>query len=400
MRIIYLLLAVSISALLIGCAGGGEGEAPESGISSTAQFRTITASEAREVMGGGDVYILLDVRSREEFSESHIEGALLIPVDELEALAAEFLPDKDKIILIYCRSGRRSADAAGMLADMGYTAVFDFGGIIDWHYGTIYGIGEEPAQLSATAQNELAVESVPEPVAVYPFVVPIVEHPYAGEMLALVTGFSAELIFPEFESLEEMDFADGRVSTNLYLLAPWQGDATYPGGVRVRRQDMTEVGRRFFGEDFYFPAGVVGLDIEPADVDSEYYQWFRGRGGASPNYYVATQVFEEEEGLFSASFLVFWLGIDFDDTEVHFVNGVSFHNPNFLEDGIRYDAVFEEPIVIYIRDFVSYTEGFPARLEDLRLPVPQDELPVLTVTFRREESGNLIAISSRYHTVS
>ena len=86
-----------------------------------------------------DEYILLDVRTDEEFREGHISGAILIPDYEIAVRAESEFPDKDVIILVYCRSGRRSALAAQALSDMGYSNIFDFGGIIDWPYEIITG---------------------------------------------------------------------------------------------------------------------------------------------------------------------------------------------------------------------------------------------------------------------
>lgn len=85
------------------------------------------------MMDAGDV-VVVDVREESEFAEGHIPGALLLPQGEIEAKAGELLPDMDQAILLYCRSGRRSALAAQALADMGYTRVYDFGGIKDWPY--------------------------------------------------------------------------------------------------------------------------------------------------------------------------------------------------------------------------------------------------------------------------
>lgn len=81
--------------------------------------------------------IILDVRSREEFDQGHIPGAILIPNTEIEAKAADLLPDKDQLILVYCRSGRRSKLAAQSLADLGYTNIREFGGILDWPYEVV-----------------------------------------------------------------------------------------------------------------------------------------------------------------------------------------------------------------------------------------------------------------------
>ena len=90
-------------------------------------------------MDSGEPYILLDVRSESEFNEQRIDGAIVLPVDEISNRAAAVLPDKDTAILVYCRSGSRSATASNELVGMGYTNVYDIGGIIDWPYGTISG---------------------------------------------------------------------------------------------------------------------------------------------------------------------------------------------------------------------------------------------------------------------
>ncbi|MFY9323874.1 MAG: rhodanese-like domain-containing protein [Syntrophomonadaceae bacterium] len=93
-------------------------------------YTKITPQEA-QAMIDGDV-IILDVRTPAEFAEGHIPDALLLPNTEIKQRAEELLPDKEQTILVYCRSGRRSAQAAQELAELGYTNVYDFGGILDW----------------------------------------------------------------------------------------------------------------------------------------------------------------------------------------------------------------------------------------------------------------------------
>lgn len=83
--------------------------------------------------------ILLDVRTQEEYDTQHIEGATLLTDSEIAERAADVLPNKDAVILVYCRSGRRSAASSQQLAELGYTNVYDFGGIIDWPYGVVTG---------------------------------------------------------------------------------------------------------------------------------------------------------------------------------------------------------------------------------------------------------------------
>jgi len=88
------------------------------------------------MMESGDV-LVLDVRTQQEFDEGHIEGAVLLADYEIEVRAQDVIPSKDQVVLVYCRSGRRSAAAASRLAEMGYLNVYDFGGILDWPYGVV-----------------------------------------------------------------------------------------------------------------------------------------------------------------------------------------------------------------------------------------------------------------------
>lgn len=88
-------------------------------------------------MDSGEPYILLDVRTKAEYAAKRIDGAFLIPNTAISERATAELPDKTALILVYCRSGRRSAGAAKQLIRMGYTNVYDFGGINDWPFGTV-----------------------------------------------------------------------------------------------------------------------------------------------------------------------------------------------------------------------------------------------------------------------
>ncbi len=103
---------------------------------TTLTYKTITAEEAKELMDSESDYIILDVRTQEEYDEKHIPGALLLPNETIGTDEISELPDKDQLILIYCRRGNRSAQAAEKLVDLDYTNVYDFGGINDWPYET------------------------------------------------------------------------------------------------------------------------------------------------------------------------------------------------------------------------------------------------------------------------
>lgn len=103
-----------------------------SACTSESSYHKISAEDAKEMMDTQDV-IIVDVRTQDEYNEGYIENAILIPNESISGAPSE-LPDKDAVILIYCRSGNRSKQAADKLVALGYTNIYDFGGIIDWPY--------------------------------------------------------------------------------------------------------------------------------------------------------------------------------------------------------------------------------------------------------------------------
>ena len=123
------LIALLTLALPFGCIGcfGRSGGAP-------ATYEQISGAEAKVLMDSESGYIIIDARTQEEYDQGHIPGAILIPEYEIADRAEKDLPDKDQLILVYCRSGRRSKIAAEELVKLGYTNVKEFGGIIDWKY--------------------------------------------------------------------------------------------------------------------------------------------------------------------------------------------------------------------------------------------------------------------------
>ncbi len=119
----------------VGIIGGADGPtAIIVGEREETMYEQITAQDAKKIMDSDQECIILDTREQDEFDEGHIPGAILIPHTEIESKAEKMLPDKDKLILVYCRSGRRSKIAAESLVKLGYTNVKEFGGIIDWPY--------------------------------------------------------------------------------------------------------------------------------------------------------------------------------------------------------------------------------------------------------------------------
>ncbi len=127
-----LLFAVVFSAAACGTENDSSTDTDE----PNTEYVSLTAEEAKKMMDEEENYVILDVRTEEEFNEEHIPGAVLIPDYEIESRAEEVLTDKEQLIFVYCRSGNRSKKASDALAKLGYTNVKEFGGIIDWPYET------------------------------------------------------------------------------------------------------------------------------------------------------------------------------------------------------------------------------------------------------------------------
>lgn len=115
-----------ILALPFGCVGCSDGD--------SANYEQISGAEAKALMDSESGYIIIDARTQEEYDQGHIPGAILIPEYEIADRAEKELHDKNQLILVYCRSGRRSKIAAEELVKLGYTNVKEFGGIIEWEY--------------------------------------------------------------------------------------------------------------------------------------------------------------------------------------------------------------------------------------------------------------------------
>ena len=134
MRQILLFAALAASlALLAGCALSKTKKDTSEDTTDKAAYHKISVEEAYEMMASQEV-VVVDVRTREEHESGHIENAVLVPNESIGSEMPEALPDKEATLLVYCRSGRRSKEAAQKLLSLGYQNVYDFGGVIDWPY--------------------------------------------------------------------------------------------------------------------------------------------------------------------------------------------------------------------------------------------------------------------------
>lgn len=141
-----LLMLVGVLIMAAGCgsagtveqagsaepAGTGGSQSVESRHETAGTYTQISQEEARTMMESEDGHIVVDVRRQDEYDSGHIPGAVCIPNESIGEVPPAELSDPDQVVLIYCRTGRRSKEAAQKLADLGYSNIYEFGGIVDW----------------------------------------------------------------------------------------------------------------------------------------------------------------------------------------------------------------------------------------------------------------------------
>lgn len=145
MILMLLLLVVIVLVALLVPRGDEVTPTPLPPLPPASEVRNISPEEAKRRLDSGEKVMLLDVRTPDEHAEKHIPGSVLLPielVDEVTGAAADVIPDKDTPVFVYCRSGRRSANAARILMGLGYKDVYNLGGIQAWPYETAGGAGE------------------------------------------------------------------------------------------------------------------------------------------------------------------------------------------------------------------------------------------------------------------
>ncbi len=147
----YFVLFFATVFILAGCSKEQVMDGPD--MVRTPEYIQIDQETAKEMMERDDGHIVIDVRRQDEFDSGHIPGAVCIPNESIETTPPEQLSDLDQLILVYCRSGRRSKEAAQKLADLGYRNVYEFGGIIDWS-GEIVTEKQEIPVLVITAEDK------------------------------------------------------------------------------------------------------------------------------------------------------------------------------------------------------------------------------------------------------
>lgn len=131
--LVMMIVVATAIAALTGCTNTDQSEDG----ATVDKYTQITQEDAKAMMAEDDDHIILDVRTQEEFNDEHIPDAICIPNEDIGSKQPEELPDLNQLILVYCRSGNRSKQASQKLYDMGYTNVYEFGGIVDWTGETV-----------------------------------------------------------------------------------------------------------------------------------------------------------------------------------------------------------------------------------------------------------------------
>lgn len=138
-KVMWYGVAAAMLLVLGGCAGKKAMEKPRAEEAQTSAYQKISPEELKQLFKEGTEFTLVDVRQPEEYEEGHIPSAINVVNEEISNSMPEALPDKDAVIVVYCRSGRRSKEAADKMVKLGYKDIRDMGGILDWDDATVAG---------------------------------------------------------------------------------------------------------------------------------------------------------------------------------------------------------------------------------------------------------------------
>ena len=218
-----LLFALAALMLLSACGSGGQ-IMDGDGMLNT--YRQISQDEAKEMMLRPDGHVILDVRRQDEYDAGHIPGAILIPNESIDTTPPRELPDFDQIILIYCRSGNRSKQAAQKLFDMGYTNIYEFGGINTWT-GEIVTAQTAPKEIWSA--DELPVRVRYDRMWVYSDQFEITDAGRIGEIVDAVKALKVkgptDVCVEDYSDILTFTFADGTTARLEFEDQIWVTDA-------------------------------------------------------------------------------------------------------------------------------------------------------------------------------
>ena len=204
-------LAVITALSFVGCGNSKDQIMDGDGMFNIKQYKQITQEEAKRMMEQEEGHVIVDVRRQEEYAEGHIPGAILIPNESIEVDPPEEIPDLNQIILVYCRTGRRSKEASQKLADMGYSNVYEFGGIVDWtgdiEKGMGAAMGEAYGDMSPTAILTVSVGD-------NYFSIDIENNSSAEEFFEKIKEDNLKIVMHDYGGFEKVGELPWRISRN------------------------------------------------------------------------------------------------------------------------------------------------------------------------------------------
>lgn len=211
MKKLMAVLAVITALSFAGCGNSKDQVMDGDGMFNIQQYKQITQEEAKRMMEQDDGHVIVDVRREEEYAEGHIPGAILIPNESIEDDPPEEIPDLNQIILVYCRTGRRSKEASQKLADMGYSNVYEFGGIVDWtgdiEKGMGAAMGEAYGDMSPTAILTVSVGD-------NYFSIDIENNSSAEEFFEKIKEDNLKIVMHDYGGFEKVGELPWRISRN------------------------------------------------------------------------------------------------------------------------------------------------------------------------------------------
>ena len=230
------------------------------GMVQTFKYKSISQEEAREMMARDDGHVIVDVRRTDEYAEGHIPGAILIPNESITDTPPAELSDYNQIILVYCRSGRRSKEAAQKLADMGFPNIYEFGGIIDWT-GEI----EKPADNTGKIDEPASVETEnmdPMPVVQVVtgdtfFTINLEDNSSAEEFLDKLKKDALTIKMSDFGGFEKVGDLPWSITTNDTEIT------TEPGDLILYQGDKITI---YYGENTWNFTKLGRLNAEPEEI--------------------------------------------------------------------------------------------------------------------------------------
>ncbi len=273
----FSIITIALTALIIaGCesaslpTGSGGGQVMDGdGMMRSFDYKQISQDEAKRIMEEEKDYVIVDVRREDEYAEGHIPGAILIPNESIvEYEPPEELNNSDQIILVYCRSGRRSKEAAEKLAKMGFSQVYEFGGIIDWTGDVVKGDTQVDNQEDMTPSGIMVIR-----VGDMCFSIDMENNTSAAEFTKMVNKGGLTLEMHDYGDFEKVGDLPWELPTNDEEIT------TRPGDLILYQGNKITV---YYDENTWNFTKLGHLNAEPEEIK----ETFGGKDNITAEFFV------------------------------------------------------------------------------------------------------------------